>query len=81
MAEGMFAGYTLDRIDVGGGVLRVRYGGTWPPVLLPHGHRPTDVTRHRVAPLLAAAHTVVCPDLRGYGDSSKPATLHNFLQT
>jgi haloacetate dehalogenase len=32
------------------------------------------VTWHRVAPLLARSHTVVCPDLRGYGESSKPPT-------
>lgn len=74
MAEDMFAGFTLDRIDVGGVVLRVRYGGAGAPVLLLHGHPRTHVTCHRVAPLLAGAHTVVCPDLRGYGESSKPAT-------
>nr|WP_204261322.1 alpha/beta hydrolase [Blastococcus saxobsidens] len=40
-----------------------------------HGHPRTHTTWHRVAPLLVAAgHTVVCPDLRGYGRSSKPAT-------
>jgi hypothetical protein len=70
----MRAGFTLDRIDVGGVVLRVRYGGAGPPVLLLHGHTRTHVTWHRVAPLLAGAHSVVCPDLRGYGESSKPAT-------
>jgi haloacetate dehalogenase len=32
------------------------------------------MTWHRVAPLLAGTHTVVCPDLRGYGESSKPPT-------
>ena len=46
-----------------------------PPVLLLHGHPRTHTTWHRVAPLLVAAgHTVVCPDLRGYGRSSKPPT-------
>jgi haloacetate dehalogenase len=43
-------------------------------VLLLHGHPRTHTTWHRVAPLLAATHTVVCPDLRGYGRSSKPPT-------
>jgi haloacetate dehalogenase len=71
-----FAGFSLDRIDVGDGVeLRVRSGGDGPPVVLLHGHPRTHTTWHRVAPLLVAAgHTVVCPDLRGYGRSSKPAT-------
>ena len=43
-------------------------------MLLLHGHPRTHVTWHQVAPLLARSHTVVCPDLRGYGESSKPAT-------
>jgi haloacetate dehalogenase len=46
-------------------------------VLLLHGHPRTHVTWHRVAPLLAQRHTVVCPDLPGYGRSSKPATTPN----
>jgi haloacetate dehalogenase len=70
-----FEGFELDRVSVGEGVqLRVRWGGDGPPVVLLHGHPRTHTTWHRVAPLLVAAgHTVVCPDLRGYGESSKPA--------
>ncbi|HYZ57598.1 MAG TPA: alpha/beta hydrolase, partial [Streptosporangiaceae bacterium] len=52
--------------------LRVRHGGSGYPVLLLHGHPRTHATWHRVAPLLASEHSVVCPDLRGYGRSSKP---------
>jgi haloacetate dehalogenase len=52
----------------------VRHGGSGPAVLLLHGHPRTHTTWHRVAPLLAHTHTVVCPDLRGYGRSTKPAT-------
>jgi haloacetate dehalogenase len=70
----MFDGFALERIDVGDAVLRVRHGGSGPPVLLLHGHPRTHTTWHRVAPLLADGHAVVCPDLRGYGESSKPAT-------
>jgi haloacetate dehalogenase len=56
-------------------VLRVRTGGSGPPVVLLHGHPRTHTTWHLVAPLLAAAgHTVVCPDRRGYGRSSAPPT-------
>lgn len=69
----MFEGFALERIDVGEAELRVRYGGG-PPVLLLHGHPRTHATWHRVAPLLAQDFTVVCPDLRGYGESSKPPT-------
>lgn len=71
-----FDGFEESRVDVGDGVvLRLRAGGTGPPVVLLHGHPRTHTTWHRVAPLLVAAgHTVVCPDLRGYGRSAKPAT-------
>ncbi|MFI0847136.1 alpha/beta fold hydrolase [Mesorhizobium sp. IMUNJ 23232] len=69
----MFEGFKLEFIDVGEAVLRVRHGGSGPPVLLLHGHPRTHTTWHRVAPLLGADHTVVCPDLRGFGQSSKPA--------
>ncbi|MEV0430973.1 alpha/beta hydrolase [Micromonospora sp. NPDC050495] len=68
----MFPGFTLDEIDVGPVRLRVRYGGSGPAVVLLHGHPRTHATWHRVAPLLADGHTVICPDLRGYGGSSKP---------
>jgi len=70
----MFDGFELERIDVGEAVLRVRHGGSGPAVLLLHGHPRTHTTWHLVAPLLASDRTVVCPDLRGYGESSKPAT-------
>jgi haloacetate dehalogenase len=73
----VFPGFTLERIDVGEAELRVRHGGTGRPVLLLHGHPRTHATWHRVAPLLARSHTVVCPDLRGYGGSSKPATTED----
>jgi haloacetate dehalogenase len=70
----VFDGFELERIDVGSAELRVRFGGSGPAVLLLHGHPRTHTTWHRVAPLLAGDHTVVCPDLRGYGESSKPPT-------
>lgn len=69
----MFDGFAQERIDVGAASLYVRHGGDGPPVLLLHGHPRTSATWHRVAPrLVEAGFTVVCPDLRGYGRSSKP---------
>ena len=69
----MFEGFETTSVDVGDAVLRVRSGGAGPPVVLLHGHPRTGATWHRVAPLLVAAgHTVVCPDLRGYGASTAP---------
>jgi haloacetate dehalogenase len=43
------------------------------PVLLLHGHPQTHLTWHEVAPqLVSAGYQVIAPDLRGYGDSSRP---------
>jgi haloacetate dehalogenase len=78
--EIVFDGFALDRIDVGDVVLRVRHGGSGPPVLLLHGHPRTHTTWHRVAPLLGRDFTVVCPDLRGYGESVKPPDEPNHGQ-
>ena len=69
----MFDGFSLEMIDVPGATLRVRYGGTGPPLVLLHGHPRTHMTWSKVAPLLAESHFVVCPDLRGFGKSSHPA--------
>jgi haloacetate dehalogenase len=74
----MFDGFTLDHVDVGEVTLRVRHGGSGPPIVLLHGHPRTHVTWQHVAPALAADHTVVCPDLRGYGRSSKPPAGEDF---
>ena len=78
----VFEGFRLRWVDVADDVrLRVRVGGDGPPVVLLHGHPRTHTTWHRLAPLLlAAGHTVVCPDLRGYGRSSAPAPLPDHSQ-
>ncbi|MFD4669749.1 alpha/beta fold hydrolase [Lentzea sp. NPDC058450] len=53
--------------------IRVGIVGDGPPLLLLHGYPQTHVIWHRVAPKLAEDFTVVVTDLRGYGDSDKPA--------
>jgi len=69
---GFFDGFALERIDGGAGAtLRVRHGGSGPPLVLLHGHPRTHATWHMVAARLAPHFTVVCPDLRGYGQSDK----------
>ena len=70
---GFFDGFTLCMHRVGDGVLRARIGGEGPPLLLLHGNPQTHAMWHAVAPELAKTHTVICPDLRGYGGSFKPA--------
>ncbi|MCW2538381.1 MAG: alpha/beta hydrolase [Frankiales bacterium] len=69
-----FNDFSLGRVDVGEAELRVRYGGTGPPLVLLHGHPRTHTTWWQVAPQLASRFTVICPDLRGYGESTKPAS-------
>jgi haloacetate dehalogenase len=52
----------------------LRRGGSGPPVLLLHGFPETHLMWRDIAPLLARRFTTVCPDLRGYGRSSCPAS-------
>jgi haloacetate dehalogenase len=66
-----FPSFTSRSVEVNGVSIHLRHGGTGPPVLLLHGYPQNHVMWHRVAPLLAERFTVVCPDLRGYGDSDK----------
>lgn len=68
----IFEEFVLEERDVAGQTLRLRRGGEGPPLLLLHGNPQTHAMWHRVAPLLAEHHTVICPDLRGYGFSDKP---------
>ncbi len=70
----MFEEFTRSTIAVDGVAINVVYGGDGPPVLLLHGYPQSHAMWHRVAPALAEQFTVVAPDLRGYGDSAKPAS-------
>lgn len=69
----MFQGFRHHDITVGANRIHARIGGSGPALLLLHGHPQTHVIWHRIAEDLAAHYTVVATDLRGYGDSSKPA--------
>jgi haloacetate dehalogenase len=53
--------------------LNVRRAGQGAPLLLLHGHPQTHAMWHRVAPPLAERFELVLMDLRGYGDSDRPA--------
>lgn len=77
----MFEGFTLEYADIGEVTLRVRHGGRGQPVVLLHGHPRTHTTWHRVAPRLAGSFFVVCPDLRGYGQSTLPPDAPQHAQS
>jgi haloacetate dehalogenase len=67
-------GFDYQRVPVADGVsLNVAVAGSGRPVVLLHGFPQTHLMWRHVAADLAADHTVICPDLRGYGDSDKPA--------
>ncbi|MGY0065741.1 alpha/beta fold hydrolase [Streptomyces sp. QTS137] len=69
----VIAGFGHHRIPVADGVfLHAAVGGSGPPVVLLHGFPQTHLMWRHVATDLAAEHTVICPDLRGYGASGKP---------
>ena len=68
----LFPGFAPRRIRVSGAEINLVMRGDGPPLLLLHGYPQTHAMWHRIAPRLAQYFTVVCPDLRGYGDSGKP---------
>ncbi|SHI45992.1 haloacetate dehalogenase [Roseomonas rosea] len=74
-----FEGFTLETRAVNGVTLRFRRGGSGPPLLLLHGNPQTHCMWHKVAPVLARRFTVICPDLRGYGFSTKPPVSDGAL--
>ena len=69
----LLPGFISREIETAGARIHLSMAGDGPPLLLLHGHPQTHLTWHKVAGgLVEAGFTVVAPDLRGYGDSSKP---------
>lgn len=78
MTESLFPGFTSHKVETDNGVhIHALVGGQGRPLLLLHGHPQTHAIWHRVAPVLSTEFTLVLADLRGYGDSSKPAGTAN----
>jgi len=73
----LFPGFITQTVVTSGAEIHFEIGGSGPPLLLLHGFPQTHAMWHKVAPALAHSFTVVCADLRGYGDSSKPPTDAN----
>jgi haloacetate dehalogenase len=72
-----FPGFKPLTLEVNGVTINGAMAGNGPPVLLLHGAPQSMLSWRLVAPDLAKDHTVVVTDLRGYGDSSKPADVDN----
>lgn len=70
----LFGDTPLETRDIDGVRIAFRRCGQGPPLLLVHGFPQTHAIWHRVAPRLALHYHLVIPDLRGYGDSARPAT-------
>ena len=73
-AESFFDGFEDRFFDGPDGPVFYRIKGDGPPLVLLHGYPQTSAMWHGVAPQLAETYQVICPDLRGYGRSLKPAT-------
>ncbi|HIF18195.1 MAG TPA: alpha/beta hydrolase [Cycloclasticus sp.] len=65
-------GFSYSRLTTQGADINVASAGSGPPLLLLHGYPQTHYMWHKTAPALSQHFHVICPDLRGYGDSSKP---------
>jgi haloacetate dehalogenase len=72
MADLRLPGFEYRGVSCNDVMLNVAVGGKGPPLLLLHGFPETHLAWREVAPALARHHRVVCPDLRGYGESDKP---------
>ena len=72
----MFKNFICEKIEGDGATLFVRRAGpiNAPSIVLLHGYPQTSAMWHGVAPILAQSYQVICPDLRGYGQSDKPAS-------
>ncbi len=74
-----YPGFQRQTIQTSGTSINVVTGGSGPPFLLLHGYPQTHIEWRKVAPELARNYTLVMPDLRGYGDSGKPAGGDNHI--
>jgi haloacetate dehalogenase len=79
VAPKFFPGFVQSTVQTSGATINVLKGGSGPPLLLLHGAPQSHISWRLVAPELAKTYTVIAPDLRGYGDSSKPEGGENHI--
>ena len=75
----MFEQFKQDKINVNGININYKIGGKGEPLLLLHGYPQSHILWRKIAPLFAENYTVICSDLRGYGDSDKPESDKSHL--
>jgi haloacetate dehalogenase len=75
----LFPGFKHLDMRTKGAIIRVRHGGSGPPLLMLHGYPNNHVLWYAVAAKLSERYHVVLPDLRGYGDSSLPEPGPNHI--
>ncbi len=68
-------GFEEKKIQTSDAEINLVHGGSGHPLLLLHGYPQTHIMWHKIAAKLTSDFHIICPDLRGYGDSSKPAGL------
>src|SRR5216683_4746149 len=76
---GLFPGFVHVEMKTSGAIIRLRHGGSGPPLLLMHGNPLSHVSWYKIAARLSQNYHVVLPDLRGYGDSSLPEPGPNHI--
>ena len=76
-----FPGFRKLIVKTSGANIHYEIGGSGPGLLLLHGYPQTHIIWRKIAPQLSRRFTVVIPDLRGYGDSSKPADGENHSRS
>ena len=75
----LFPGFQHLDMKTSGATIRLRHGGSGPPLLLMHGNPESHMTWYKIAAKLSQRYHVVLPDLRGYGDSSLPEPGPNHI--
>jgi haloacetate dehalogenase len=75
----MFHGFESKLLKTSGAEISMSIGGEGLPLLLLHGYPQTRAMWHKIAPGLSQHFKLVIPDLRGYGDSSKPPGGENHI--
>jgi haloacetate dehalogenase len=71
--------FETSQVEVAGTKIFVRRYGSGPAILMVHGFPRTSLMWRFLAPILAQNHTVICVDLRAYGESGIPSSTDDHF--